>query len=118
MITDSNQFGANRISNTQPTYDFITGNPIPPPVLSSLQQTFRQSQVIKAGEVGLSAVRYQTKGWLEFGNEDLRAQLKTLQYELEAFRQEREFTHLRHEKELRDVQVKAEADFKRAQVCP
>lgn len=57
------------------------------------------------------------KKWEDVGNEDLRAQLKTLQYELEAFRQEREFTNLRHEKELRDVQVKAEADFKRAQVC-
>lgn len=50
-ITDINQFGASRIANTQPTYDFITGTPIPPPV-QPLQQTFRQSQVIKAGEVG------------------------------------------------------------------
>lgn len=115
-ITDISQFGASRIANTQPTYDFITGTPIPPPV-QPLQQTFRQSQVIKAGEVGLSAERYQSKGWVDVGNEDLRAQLKTLQYELEAFRQEREFTNLRHEKELRDAQVKAESDFKRAQVC-
>ncbi len=54
--------------------------------------------------------------WADVGDEDLRAQVKTLQYELESFKQEREFTNLRHEKELRDVQLKAEADFKKAQV--
>lgn len=52
----------------------------------------------------------------DIGNEDLRAQVKTLQYELESFKQERDLTNLRHEKELRDAQAKAEADFKRAQV--
>lgn len=52
MITDANQFGASRIANTQATYDFITGTPIPPPV-QPLQQTFRQSQVTIAGEFGL-----------------------------------------------------------------
>ena len=52
----------------------------------------------------------------DIGNEDLRAQLKTLQYELESFKQEREVTNLRHEKELRDVQLKAEEDFRKAQV--
>ena len=50
------------------------------------------------------------------GNEDLRAQVKTLRYELESFKQERELTNLRHEKELRDAQIKTEAEFKRAQV--
>jgi hypothetical protein len=39
-----------------------------------------------------------------------------LQYELDSFKQERELANLRHEKELRDAQTKAEADFKRAQV--
>lgn len=53
----------------------------------------------------------------DIGNEDLRAQIKTLQYELDSFKQERELTNLRHEKELRDAHIKAEADFKRAQVC-
>ena len=52
----------------------------------------------------------------DIGNEDLRAQIKTLQYELESFKQEREFANLRHEKELRDAQIKAEADFRKAQV--
>jgi hypothetical protein len=39
-----------------------------------------------------------------------------LQYELSALKQDRELTNLRHEKELREIQKKAEADFKRAQV--
>ncbi|MCJ1461768.1 coiled-coil domain-containing protein mad1 [Pseudocyphellaria aurata] len=108
------RIGASRIANTQPTYDFLTGTPISPPV-QSLQQTFRQSQVVKAGDVTLAVSTYHSERYADIGNEDLRAQIKTLQYELEAFRQEREFTNLRHEKELRDVQVKAESDFKKAQ---
>ena len=52
----------------------------------------------------------------DIGNEDLRAQVKTLQYELESFKQERELSKLRHDKELRDVQFKAEELFRKAQV--
>ena len=52
----------------------------------------------------------------DIGNEDLRAQVKTLQYELESFKQERELSKLRHDKELRDVQLKAEEVFRKAQV--
>ena len=65
-----------------------------------LGQSFRQSQVVKP----------------DIGNEDLRAQVKTLQYELESFKQERELSKLRHDKELRDVQLKAEEVFRKAQV--
>ncbi len=46
----------------------------------------------------------------------MRAQVKTLQYELESFKQERELAALRHDKELRDVQLKAEEVFMKAQV--
>ncbi|KAI9852915.1 MAG: Mitotic spindle assembly checkpoint protein MAD1 [Thelocarpon superellum] len=72
----SNRMALSRNTNTQPTYDFLTG---------------------------------------DHGNEDLRAQVKALQYELSTFKQERELVELRHEKELREVQKKGEADFKRAQ---
>ena len=65
-----------------------------------LGQSFRQSQVVKP----------------DIGNEDLRAQVKTLQYELESFKQERELSKLRHDKELRDVQLKTEEVFRKAQV--
>lgn len=43
-------------------------------------------------------------------------QLSTLKYELENIKQERELEALRHEKELRDLQLKADADFRKAQV--
>jgi len=52
----------------------------------------------------------------DVGNEELRAQLYRLQYEVESLRQEREVAALRHEDDLRVVQSRAEADFKRAQV--
>ena len=65
-----------------------------------LGQSFRQSQAAKP----------------DIGNEDLRAQIKTLQYELESFKQERELSKLRHDKELRDVQLKTEELFRKAQV--
>lgn len=44
-------------------------------------------------------------------------QVSTLRYELENIKQERDVTELRHEKELRDLQLKADADFRKAQVC-
>lgn len=49
-------------------------------------------------------------------NEELRVQVNTLRYELENIKQERDLTALRHEKELRDLQAKADADFRKAQV--
>lgn len=39
-----------------------------------------------------------------------------MKYELENLKQERDLTALRHEKELRDLQAKADADFRKAQV--
>lgn len=51
------------------------------------------------------------------GNEELRAQINALKYELDSLQQERELSELRHEKELREIRSKAEADFRRAQVC-
>jgi len=53
----------------------------------------------------------------DFENEELRVQVNTLRYELENIKQERDLTALRHEKELRDLQAKADADFRKAQVC-
>lgn len=49
--------------------------------------------------------------------DELRVQVNTLKYELENMRQERDLATLRHEKELRDLQLKADADFRKAQVC-
>lgn len=44
-------------------------------------------------------------------------QLSTLKYELENIKQERELEALRQEKQARDLQSRADADFRKAQVC-
>lgn len=54
----------------------------------------------------------------DIGNEEFRAQIKTLQYELEMMKQERELNTVHHAKELRDLQTKAEVEYRRAQVVP
>ncbi|KAL9114042.1 MAG: hypothetical protein Q9227_001814 [Pyrenula ochraceoflavens] len=50
-------------------------------------------------------------------NENLRAQVNSLKYEVENLRQDKELVALRHEKELRDAQVKTEAEFKKTQAA-
>lgn len=47
--------------------------------------------------------------------ENLRAQINALKYELENIRQDKELLTEQHAKELREVKVKAEADYKKAQ---
>ncbi|KGO72680.1 Mitotic checkpoint [Penicillium italicum] len=49
--------------------------------------------------------------------DELRVQLSTFKYELENIKQERELEALRHEKEIRDLQLKADADFRKAQTA-
>lgn len=48
--------------------------------------------------------------------DELRVQVSTLRYELENIRQERDLQTLRFEKETRDLQLKWDADFRKAQV--
>lgn len=48
--------------------------------------------------------------------DELRVQVSTLRYELENIKQERGLEALRHEKETRDLQLRADADFRKAQV--
>jgi hypothetical protein len=90
-----------RQANTQPSYNFLTGEPADDSAASSqqpLREAFRQSKA-------------------DYGNEDLRAEIKTLKYSIANLEQDREFEKLRFEKEIRDIEKKAERDFKRAQVC-
>ncbi|POS85187.1 hypothetical protein EPUL_003759, partial [Erysiphe pulchra] len=47
--------------------------------------------------------------------DDLRAEIKTLKYTIENFKQDQELTKLRHENELRDVTRRADEDFKKTQ---
>lgn len=50
-------------------------------------------------------------------DESLRAKINALDYELKTLQQERGVLTLQHEKELRDLQAKAEADFKARQTA-
>ncbi|KAK4991882.1 coiled-coil domain-containing protein mad1 [Elasticomyces elasticus] len=87
-------------ARNQPTYDFLSGN-MPSPPRQILRETLKQSMLVKA----------------DIGNEQLRAQINSLQYELETVKQERELAALRHQSEIRELQTRAEADFKRAQTA-
>ena len=77
----------------------------------------RLSQVRHAAGVCLR-IRPSSDMKLDVGNEEFRAQIKTLQYELEMMKQERELSTVHHAKELRDLQTKAEVEYKKAQVVP
>ncbi|KAK2827812.1 hypothetical protein FQN49_007319, partial [Arthroderma sp. PD_2] len=54
---------------------------------------------------------------IDAGNEELRVQISTLKYDLENLKQEKDLTALQHEKELRELQARADADFRRAQAA-
>lgn len=60
---------------------------------------------------------WYTERRLDLENENLRAQVKSLQYEVNSLKSERDFEKLRHEQNLQDVQARANADFKKAQVA-
>ncbi|OJD32683.1 spindle assembly checkpoint component mad1 [Diplodia corticola] len=91
-------------NTNQPTFNFFTGETGEPEPAHAPTQSFRQTlrqSVVKP----------------DIGNEDLRAQINTLQYELESLRQEREMSTLSHQAELRDAQNRAEAEYQRAQAA-
>lgn len=50
------------------------------------------------------------------GNEELRAKLKALQYEVDDLKQEREMTAIKHEREVRDVSSSLEELYNKLQV--
>lgn len=89
-------------NRNQPTYDFLTGDTDPSP-----------RRVPQPHE----ALKRSTSIRPDINNESLRAQLNTLQYELDSLKQDRELHDLQHQQELRDVQSRGEADFKRAQAA-
>jgi len=91
------------MARNQPTYDFLAGggDPSPPRQQEQFRETLKQSTVSRA----------------DINNENARAQLHTLQYELDALKQERELTTLQHQQELRDAQSRSETDFRRAQAA-
>ena len=49
-------------------------------------------------------------------NEELRAKIKALQYEVDSVKQERDYAALKHDKAIRVATLKAEEEFRRLQV--
>ena len=107
-------------------YDIITGgDPSPrPPRQQQQQQEPQRNETPQRHRQSLGAstatFKQSTMGppaRPDAGNEDLRAQLRTLQYELDSLKQERELATLESQHELRDLQARAEEDFRRAQTA-
>jgi mitotic spindle assembly checkpoint protein MAD1 len=103
------------VRNTnQPSFNFLTGEeevPAPAPAPAkreALRETFRST-------LRTSQNAPHTVVPSDPINEDLRAQLNTVRYELETAKQEREMMKLEHAQQLRDAQNRADADFRKAQ---
>ncbi|KAK5712044.1 coiled-coil domain-containing protein mad1 [Elasticomyces elasticus] len=77
-------------ARNQPTYDFLSGSPAQ--AQQPLRETLKQS-VVSRGDIN---------------NENLRAQVNTLQYELDSLRHEKEVTALSHQTLLRDALSRSE----------
>ncbi|EAW07470.1 coiled-coil domain-containing protein MAD1 [Aspergillus clavatus NRRL 1] len=90
--------------NSRPSWGSPPGNASPLSI-SGTQSVLRQS------------IRPSQPARPDTEKEELRIQVSALRYELENFKQERDLMVLRHEKELRDLQLKADGDFKRAQAA-
>ncbi|USP75191.1 hypothetical protein yc1106_02465 [Curvularia clavata] len=102
------------VRNTnQPSFNFLTGEeePVPASTVAKrepLRETFRTT--LRASQNAPHTVVPSDPI-----NEDLRAQLNTLRYELETAKQEKEMMKLEHAQELRDAQNRADTDFRKAQ---
>lgn len=95
----------------QPTFNFFTGDEdTPPPATREpLRETFRTTLRPSVQNAPHTVIPSDPV------NEDLRAQLNTLRYELETAKQEKDMLKLEHGQELRDAQNRADADFRKAQ---
>ncbi|ETN41246.1 uncharacterized protein HMPREF1541_03181 [Cyphellophora europaea CBS 101466] len=87
-----------RIAASQPSYDFIGGEPE------------------NAHPAKRTMLRKPSFSKLDHGtDENLRAKVNSLDYELKNLQQERNMVALQHDKEMRDLQAKADTDFKKYQ---
>lgn len=85
----------------------------------------RQSQVFKPGKYKkrLAVIKGQfskadhvSESQSTVENEDLRAKIKALQYQVDNLKQERDYAGFDHEKKLKDAVIKAEEEFRASQV--
>ncbi|KAG9206588.1 coiled-coil domain-containing protein mad1 [Epicoccum nigrum] len=94
----------------QPSFNLFTGVEESPPPVEPLRQTFRTTMRASTATNAPHTVVPDNPV-----NEDLRAQLNALRYELETAKQEKAMLKLELDQEIRDTQTRAEADFRRAQ---
>lgn len=94
----------------QPSYNFLGGaEPDQPPARREpLKETFRAT-------MRTSQNAPHTVVPSDPANEELRAQLNTLRYELETARQDAEKDKLEHAQALREAQNRSDADYRKAQ---
>ncbi|RDW91920.1 hypothetical protein BP5796_01314 [Coleophoma crateriformis] len=105
------QISIMRAANSQPTFDFLTG-------AESTTAARRQSR-IASGETVRDKHPEPDFDFEARKREmdELKAQVKSLQYSIDSHKQEEELTKLRHESELRDARRKGEEDFKKMQTA-
>ncbi|QSZ33145.1 hypothetical protein DSL72_002731 [Monilinia vaccinii-corymbosi] len=108
-----------RPSNTQPSFDFLTGaeSTHRPP---SRTDRFRQSTRTAIDESSKEPINAETDQEADRKRkelDELKAELKKLKYTIDNHKQEEELAKLRHENELRDATRKAEDDFKQKQIA-
>ncbi|KAJ5161672.1 Spindle-related protein [Penicillium capsulatum] len=99
--------------NSRPASQLIAGFATPSTpagARSSLRQSTRSAHSVAPPLQPLQPLHDAEK-------QELRVQLSALRYELENAKQEKEVETLRHEKELRDLQLKADADFRKTQAA-
>lgn len=124
-LTTEEKMPTARQTTTQPSYDFLTGAPSSPPQSrNESRNTLRQSSGNKPGLVktGLHLDMFNLRVRMAdlscgiTGTDQLRAEIKALQYELSTLKSDREVTNLRHQSELEDAQRRAEEDASKALV--
>lgn len=94
----------------QPSFNLFTGVEESPPPAEPLRQTFRTTMRASTATNAPHTVVPDNPV-----NEDLRAQLNALRYELETAKQEKAMLKLELDQEIRETQTRAETDFRRAQ---
>ncbi|KAJ5826759.1 Spindle-related protein [Penicillium robsamsonii] len=102
--------------NNRPASQLIAGfgSPSTP---SGARSTMRRSTAMRQSGRFTQSQAQSHQPIHDAEKDELRVQLNTLKYELENIKQERELEALRHEKETRDLQLKADSDFRKAQVA-
>ncbi|KAI0424059.1 spindle assembly checkpoint component Mad1 [Xylaria sp. FL1042] len=114
--------------NTQPSYDFLTGADHASSSHHHDDRPSPQRQSHEPGESVRASSRESSKENLappdaeEYETqrkriEELKAEVATMRYRIETTEQEKEMLVLQHENEIREVQRKAEEDFKQKQAA-